>query len=220
METKEIPVRVSLPLGMHPSMCQAKGPEADSARHAMAGLYSAAGKMQDMEKTSVDRDALGRAAKPYATKAVAQAGACVERLQEQLTNVKAEIAREIISKPYASQTIGAEVRAHYKAENHRLARLNSVIIAAGNGDEQAHRIMSEVLQAPPFLSGLSDKDHLMLRGVTASRVCPAMIDRRNNIEASLRTLSDATDDFSKLATKQINSWVSRDTDLLAETFKI
>ena len=209
-----IELRASLPLNMHPGSLVGSNPSADQARSSMTRLYETCIKIDDLANEVKDKDKLARAAEPVATKAIAAAGAMVETLGDQLAGVNKAIETEITGRTFKSGSIGQDVRAHYKNEKHRLAKIQKVILAAHDG--QNREIIGEVLSAPAVLSGLNDRDHQMLKTVAARYVCPEQVERRAQIEKSLSFLNDASDAFVKRTTKQLRNWKSSDDVIIKE----
>lgn len=199
---EELEVRADLSPSMHPSSCPGQDPDSALARGALHGLYSCAGKLNDLAKTQIDRELLGTTAEPVAELAVKKAGETLVRLDELSEALSSKIAREIVSTPFPP-AVGVELRQHFKEM--KKGRMGEFHRLLENPTPENRQILTEILKYPAILSGFSAKAHAAMKVQAELVLCPQDCARRKNIDLVRGRLDVATDVFSENVAKQLKS---------------
>ncbi len=205
----EIPLRIDLPPTSHPSMIRGSGPGATAAKAAMGGMYEAHGQIIDLGKSVKDKSQIPGAALPHMERAVSKAGAAQELLTGQIVTLAKELATEIKGQPTAA---AAEIRAFWARKKTPLGALGMLFHnAAENRDTVA-----AILQAPGYLSRLSDDNLLMLRDQAAKSLCPEKHAMLAETRVALGVLDRAVESFTAKTTAMLNRWASKDAKIIRE----
>lgn len=145
---------IEVPIDYDPRTITGDGASAQSARGAMNALHGAWVKIRDAAADeSVELPRLAKAAQGAMERALTASDAALERIGSQVRQLETEISN--LTQPRVDPTLAAEVRAYWRERGWT------------NGLPQAvaadPRTASAVLSAPPYLSGLDDKQREVIR---------------------------------------------------------
>lgn len=164
------------------------------AREALATVYETIGQINDTEKALLaaaqsrgapdKRDVFleggglrhkhgrevefNRAAQTAFDRAAARYDASVRRMKGDLAALEKQLS-EALGGDQPTGPLATEIRAHFKSLPNEVKRMDALMRAAGEKDTATLRA---VLNAPPFLSGLTAKDQETMREVARQRVDP------------------------------------------------
>ncbi len=204
-----VTMRLDLSPAGHPSMVQGDGPGSKTARDAMGGMYLAHGAIIDLGKTVKDKTQIGQAAIPHCEAAISKAGAAQELLTSQIVTLVKEIDGAIKGQPTPA---AAEIRAYWAKQKTPIGELGMLFHnAAENRDTVA-----AILQAPGYLSRLSDDNLLMLRDQAAKSLCPEKHAMLAETRVALGVLDRAVESFTAKTTAMLNRWASKDAKIIRE----
>ncbi len=203
-------VRFDVPAHAHPGMITGAddNPGIRTGRSAMEKLYAGYEKVNDLARTVSDRALLARGVQPFAENAIAQSGTDLGNMVKQRNHLAKDIEGVLTAQknsPYA-----AEVRAHFKASAKPFMELSKMF---REGDVT---VISSVLSAPGFLSGIEPKDREVLR----SQACLALCDKQSkdlaDTDRAIEKVAAARAAFSETMAGHISLWQSRDEDVIRE----
>ncbi len=206
-----IVVRLDIPPDHHPAVIRGDGPGATLGRDALTGIYDAYGKINDTASKVADKGRLASAAQPFAERAVQRAGRAITTLRSQVEHLDDEIGKAL--RPPVEPGLAAQIRSHWARHDKALSRLRRVI---EDGDAAT---ASAVLNAPAYLSGLSDKDQAILRQMAAQRFAPDKVARRDETTDALARVERATDHFMQTIAGQLREWRDDDAKIIQEALQ-
>lgn len=199
-------VRTDISPSNHPGVIRGDGPSARTARAALTTMFDTASNINDIQSKIADKGLLAKRAIPVAERAVAHAGRAIDTIGKQIAHLDTEIAAAIGKK--IEPNLANAIRAHFAPTKIPLKEIGDLI---GKGDLTT---TAAILGAPPYLSGLTDKSHGVLRGLAERRFAPEQVAAREEAVASLGRLELATQNFAAATAEQIRGWQQRDEEIL------
>ena len=198
---------VEVPIDYDPRVIEGDGPSAQSARGAMNALHGAWVKIRDAAADqSVELPRLAKAATGAMERALIASDGAMERIDAQVRHLENEIVG--LTQPRVDPTLAAEVRAYWRERG-----WNNGMTQAVAADP---RTSSAVLSAPPYLSGLDDKQREVIR-LMAVKAHAA--DRQAALDEATRArdkLQRASGRMIELVVPRIREWERPDNaDLTA-----
>ncbi len=207
----ETPVRIDIPLDHHPLAIKGDTPGAVNGRAALKTIYDAYGRINDTAEVVNDKGKLAQAAQPFAERAIAQAGRTAEGLASQISQLDTQMQQKLTHQPNSQQAL--EVRAYWARQDDVFGPA-SVKVRAGD-----LVTISALLNAPAYLSGLTDEQQVILRNQALNTVAPELVQRRTEATRSLELVEVALNHFTKITSAKIVEWRDEDSKLLAERLK-
>ena len=140
-----------------------------------------------------------------------QAGQVMGTLWAQVEHLDKEIAQTL--KPPVEPALAAQIRAHWAGNREALPGVKKAI------DEGDVATMSAVLNAPAYLSGLSDKNQAVLRQVAARRLAPEKVRQRSEATDALERVEAATNHFMTTIADRLREWRDEDAKIIQEVLR-
>lgn len=206
-----IVIRLDIPPDHHPAVVKGDGPGATLGRTALTGIYEAYGKINDTAAKVADKGRLASAAQPFAERAVQQAGRAVTTLRKQVEHLDSEIATAL--KPPVEPNLAGQIRGHWAQSGKALTGVKAAI------DDGDAATMSAVLNAPAYLSGLTDKNQAVLRLVAAQQFAPDMVAQRGEAADALERVERVTDHFMVTIADKLRDWRDEDGKVIEEALR-
>ena len=207
-ENHGVVIRLDIPPDHHPGTLRGDGPGAVLGREALTGIYEAYGKINDTAGRVTDKARLASAAQPFAERAVQRAGRAVTTLTAQVEHLDGEIATAL--RPPVEPGLAAQIRGHWAGGGKALTGLRRAI---ADGDATT---ASAVLNAPAYLSGLTDKEQGVLRTIAAERFAPMQVARRAETFAALERVERATNHFMETIAGNLREWKDAESKIIEE----
>ena len=140
-----------------------------------------------------------------------QAGRAVTTLQSQIKHLDGEIAQAL--RPPVEPNLAGQIRAHWSGSGKALTGVRRAI---QDGDTAT---MSAVLDAPAYLSGLSDKDQAALRLIAAQKLAPDKVQQRSEAADALERVERATNHFMQTIAGRLREWRDDDAKIIQEALQ-
>ncbi len=146
--------KIEVPIDYDPRTIVGDGASAQTARGAMNALHGAWMKIRDAAADrTVELPRLAKAAQGAMERALTASDAAQERIVAQVRQLESEIVS--LTQPRVDPTLAAEVRAYWRERGWTKGLPQAVAADA--------RTASAILSAPPYLSGLDDKQREVIR---------------------------------------------------------
>lgn len=146
--------KIEVPIDYDPRTIVGDGPSAQSARGAMNALHGAWVNIRDAAAdNSVALPRLAKAAQGAMERALTASDATLERINAQVKQLETEIVA--LTQPRVDPALATEVRSFWRERGWTNGLPQAVAADA--------RTASAVLSAPPYLSGLDDKQRELVR---------------------------------------------------------
>jgi len=198
---------IEVPIDYDPRTIIGEGASAATARGAMNALHGAWVKIRDAAADqSVELPRLAKAATGAMERALTASDGALERIDAQMRQLESEIVA--LTQPRVDPTLAAEVRAYWREKGWANGLSEAVASDA--------RTASAVLSAPPYLSGLNDKQREVIRQLA---VKAHAADRQAALEEATRArekIDRASTRMIEIVTPRIREWQRPDNaDLTA-----
>lgn len=217
----EIKVNTKISPSRHPSVILGESPAVKSARIAMSGLYEAEGKIRELHAVvkdkaiihqkrvmaSMPRPAEGKhkitpalvydeyaashvisVGTPLSLQALKAADKTIISLGETVTRIDSAISLKVQAGKSAR---AEELRSYARGLDGAFQKLGSLFQSA---DKNAS-LVAAVLEGEPYLSGLTDENHALLRTIAAGVMAPDEVQARAEASAALDHLTTAVKSF-------------------------
>ncbi len=146
-----------LAIDNHPDLVQNPAIALNSARWALKTIWESWHKLRDAELVTTDKKRLARAAQSVVSHADSTCVEAVRMMDSFRKDIETKLTNEIT--PARPDAAAAEIRAHWKAQEHAFVSLGAAVKA------KDRRTMAAVLSCPAYLSGLTDEQHSTLLGL-------------------------------------------------------
>ena len=196
------------PVSASPITIVGEGPTSVTGRQAMTTLTDGYGKVNELAHTIGDRALLAQGVQPFVEKAIASTGRALETMCAQRDRLAGEITGIVQAK--LTSTFHAEIRAHFKATKETSLAL---LKPFREGDKD---VISAVLTAPAFLSGLSDKEFETLRVQATLALCPEKKSSLAESDKAIDQVTKARTAFTNEMASHLVSWQNREAEVIAE----
>ena len=146
--------KIDVPIDYDPRTIIGDGPSAQTARGAMNALHGAWVNIRDAAADdSVELPRLAKAAQGAMERALTASDATLERIGAQVRQLEGEVVG--LTQPRIDPMLAAEMRSLWRERGWTNGLPQAVAADA--------RTASAILSAPPYLSGLDDKQHSLIR---------------------------------------------------------
>jgi hypothetical protein len=211
--SEPIPIVLTLPPSSHPEAIRGefldKDPQlVELARAPMKLAYETVGTIEPLAREVRDTNKLAQHAQPRFEQVVKRYAHTIDQLARRRESVAKEIDQRVVGT--GVDPIHAEVRAHLKAQPD--GGLTLAMKAARLGER---RTVQAVLQAPAYLSGMSEDEHARFRAVAAETLEPELTGLARDLDANLARVQKASEAFTEHAVKLLNRWRSHDDDIIS-----
>ena len=204
-------VRLDISPSCHPDTLRGDDPGTVCGRNALEQLYKSIGQINDTAVKITDKGRLATAAQPFAERALNVAGRSLETLRSQIKKLDLEIG-EMLVVP-VDHSLQTEIRGHYKTAKSVLVDVKKAI---DDGDIVS---VSTVLRAPYFLSGLTSKNHALLRVMAAAKFAPAQVAHRDAAVTALAKVEASVEWYTDTVATKIRGWADLDAVILNEELR-
>ena len=198
---------IEVPIDYDPRVIAGEGASALTARGAMNAMHGAWVKIRDAAADeSVELPRLAKAATGAMERALTAADGALARIEAQVKALEREIGSAV--QPPVEPALAAEVRAYWR-ERGWMNGLPQAVVADA-------RTSSAVLSAPAYLSGLDDKQRVVIR---AAAVAAHASDKQSALEeatAARDKLQRASSRMIELVVPRIRDWQHADNASLTE----
>ncbi len=208
-EKTQVVVRLDIPPDHHPAVIKGESPGAGLGRGALTSLYDAYGRINDTAGKVQDKARLASAAQPFAERAVQQAGRAIKTMQQQVAHLDREIATAL--RPAVEPSLAAQIRAHWAGTGAKALPGLRKAIEAGDA-----ATVGAVLNAPAYLSGLSEENQGLLRAMAAEKFAPEKVAQRAETADALARVERATTHFMETMAGRLREWRDDDSKIIEE----
>lgn len=199
------------PVSASPVIVKGDGPSANTGRTALSTLTNGYTKVNDLAHRTKDRALLAQGVQPFVEKAIASTGRALDTMYAQRDRLVTEIQGIVGAK--RTPTFHSEIRAHFKAiEDSSLKLLTP--FAAGDRD-----VISAVMTAPPFLSGLKQAEFDTLRVQATLVLCP---EKKSALEEANKVIDQvhaAREKFTETMAGHLVKWQNKEAAQIEEMLK-
>lgn len=199
--------KIEVPIDYDPRVIVGEGPSAQSARGAMNAMHGAWMKIRDAAADqSVELPRLAKAATGAMERALTAADGALSRIDTQVKALEREIANA--TQPPVEPNLAAEVRAYWRERGWT------------NGLPQAvaadPRTSSAVLSAPAYLSGLDEKQRVVIRTAAVQAHAAERQAALEEATAARDKLQRASSRMIELVAPRIRDWERPDNANLTD----
>lgn len=189
--------KIEVPIDYDPRVIVGEGPSAQTARSAMTALHGAWVSIRDAAADSnVELPRLAKAAQSAMERALTKADTAVGCITSQVGNLEGEIVK--LTQPRVDPMLAAEVRAYWRERG-----WTSGLHEAVRSDV---RTASAVLSAPPYLSGLDNKQYDLIRQAAVLAHAPAQHARLDEARRALDKVVRASGRMIEIVVPRIRDW--------------
>ncbi len=167
-----------------------------------------------MKKSSEYQSDLARDATPKIESALASLDKALSSARQQAQNLSNEINMELVPRT-VDTTYDTEIREHLRevAGGRKATPIDVLRTAVDSGDR---RVIAAVLGAPPFLLGIDQKTHDILKTTAIKKYCGEKQDALDALNADIDRVQRARDSFFERMTTSIRSWQSEEQQIIKE----
>ena len=199
------------PVSASPITIVGEGPTSVTGRQALTTLTDGYGKVNELAHSISDKALLAEGVQPFVEKAISSTGRALETMYAQRDRLATEINGIVNAK--RTNTFHAEIRAHFKAsEGQGLKLLKPFSI----GDKD---VISAVMTAPPFLSGLTDEQFSTLKVQATLALCPEKKEQLVAADKAIDQVKKARDSFTQTMAGHLREWQNKDDAVIEEMLK-
>lgn len=202
MPTKDTIIRIDIPADHHPGTLKGDSLGTGMGREALAGLYDACGKINDVARAVTDKGRLATRAQPFAEQAIAKADTLLGKLRALDGHLRKTIGEAL--SPVQVPNERSDIRAFWRSRKSPFTELAPLVDA---GDMAT---IGAVLSGPAYLSGLTAEQQGILRDRAEFVVRPEETAHLKEVRAATTRVERALAHFVDTMAGNLRSW--RDDD--------
>jgi hypothetical protein len=209
-ETRNV-IRLNVPLDNNPAVIRGVHLEKQASLHealrnAMQHLYDTWGAIGDLAEKVQDKTLLAQRAQPVCERAIRAAESAVAHARQRATDLDKAIRGQLV--PTRADAAAVEIRTYLRQQKEPLAAANGLVSA---GDR---RSVAAVLDAPPFLSGLTADGQRAIELRARGAFVPDDQGLLEDLNANVPKLERALASFTERMAANLREWASADHKLI------
>ncbi len=202
MPTKDTIIRIDIPADHHPGMLKGDSLGTGIGREALAHIYDAYGKINDVARAVEDKGRLATRVQPFAETAIAKADTLLGKLRALDTHLRKAV-NEALS-PVQVPNERSDIRSFWRSRKSPFTELVPLVDA---GDMAT---IGAVLSGPAYLSGLTAEQQGVLRERAEQVIRPDETAHLKEVRAATSRVERALSHFVDTMAGNLRSW--RDDD--------
>ena len=207
MKNQQQPLQ-DLPLDAHPGAVKGESPLLNPARKASETLWATWNKLRDAERNVSDKHKLAPLAQKAVERALSSTDKALSALQKNRDTVDAKINQTVLLK--TPDALGFEIRAHFKSAKSPFTEVATLV---RKGD---HRSVAAILNAPAYLSGLTNEQHSTLLELAQKQFCPEETRTLADIDRAAGRLQLTAAHITETLAPRIKEWTGTDDKALED----